>query len=142
MAISTNPHAQKSRKSLWTSPSIYGGTLLLCVALYVAFVLLTCYESTREFEQRDREQQAVKNREDDRRTVEQLGGWELAIRSVYVSPIRRGEKAQLCYDVANVKPVTLDNFPNHRYYKKAQAKLRRAQRKSSSPSEQELPAAA
>jgi hypothetical protein len=110
MAISTNPHAQKSRKSHWTSRSIYSGALLLCVALYVAFVLLTRYESTREFEQRDREQKAVKHREDDRRTVEQLGGWELAIRSVYVSPplIRRGEKAQLCYDVANAKTVTLD----------------------------------
>jgi hypothetical protein len=110
MAISTNPHAQKSRKSHWTSPSIYSGALLLCVALYVAFALLTRYESNREFDQRDREQKALKRREDDRRTVEQLGGWELAIRSVYVSPplIRRGEKAQLCYDVANAKTVTLD----------------------------------
>ena len=110
MAISTNPASQKSRNTPWKNPYFYSGALLAGVALRVAFVLLTRYESNREFEQRDREQQAVKRREDDRRTFEQLGGRELAIRSLYVSPprIHRGEKAQLCYDVANAKTVILD----------------------------------
>ena len=42
--------------------------------------------------------------------MDQLGGSELAIRGLYVSPsvIRAGETAQLCYDVANAKGVTLD----------------------------------
>ncbi len=42
--------------------------------------------------------------------MEQLGGSELAIRGLYVSPrsIHPGETAQLCYDVANAKTVTLD----------------------------------
>jgi len=84
--------------------------MLVCVAIYVGFVLLTRYESNRDFERRDAAQKAEQRREEDRRAVEQLGGSDLAIRSFYVSPpqIHRGEKAQLCYDVANAKTVTLD----------------------------------
>lgn len=84
--------------------------MLVCVAIYVGFVLLTRYESNRDFERRDAAQKAEHRREEDRRAVEQLGGSDLAIRSLYVSPpqIHRGEKAQLCYDVANAKTVTLD----------------------------------
>ena len=84
--------------------------MLVCVAIYVGFVLLTRYESNRDFERRDAAQKTEQRREEDRRAVEQLGGSDLAIRSLYVSPpqIHRGEKAQLCYDVANAKTVTLD----------------------------------
>lgn len=84
--------------------------MLVCVAIYVGFVLLTRYESNRDFERRDAAQKAEQRREEDRRAVEQLGGSDLAIRSLYVSPpqIHRGETAQLCYDVANAKTVTLD----------------------------------
>lgn len=84
--------------------------MLVCVAIYVGFVLLTRYESNRDFERRDAAQKATQRREEDRRAVEQLGGSDLAIRSLYVAPaqIHRGEKAQLCYDVANAKTVTLD----------------------------------
>jgi hypothetical protein len=76
----------------------------------MGFVLITRYESNRDFERRNTAQRAEQQREDDRRAVEQLGGSELAIRSLYVAPraIHRGEKAQLCYDVANAKTVTLD----------------------------------
>jgi hypothetical protein len=110
MALSTNPASQGSPKSPWKNPFVYSGAVLVCVAIYVGFVLLTRYESNREFERRDAWQKAEQRREDDRRAVEQLGGSELAIRSIYVSPglIHRGEKAQLCYDVANAKSVTLD----------------------------------
>jgi hypothetical protein len=110
MALSTNPVSQESRRSPWKNPFVYSGAVLVCVAIYVGFVLLTRYESNREFERRDAAQKAEQRRADDRRAVEQLGGSELAIRSLYVSPglIHRGEKAQLCYDVANAKSVTLD----------------------------------
>ena len=109
MALPTNPVSQDSRKSPWKNPFVYSG-VLVCVAIYVGFVLLTRYQSNREFERRDAAQKAEQRRADDRRAVEQLGGSELAIRSLYVSPglIHRGEKAQLCYDVANAKSVTLD----------------------------------
>ncbi|HJY90629.1 MAG TPA: hypothetical protein VJ255_10135 [Candidatus Acidoferrum sp.] len=110
MALSTNPVPQDSRKSPWKNPYVYSGAMLVCVAIYVGFVLLTRYESNRDFERRDAAQKAEQRREEDRRAVEQLGGSDLAIRSLYVSPpqIHRGEKAQLCYDVANAKTVTLD----------------------------------
>jgi hypothetical protein len=110
MALATNPVPQDSRKSPWKNPYVYSGAMLVCVAIYVGFVLLTRYESNRDFERRDAAQKAEQRREEDRRAVEQLGGSDLAIRSLYVSPpqIHRGEKAQLCYDVANAKTVTLD----------------------------------
>jgi len=110
MALSTNAVPQDSRKSPWKNPYVYSGAILVCVAIYVGFVLLTRYESNRDFERRDAAQKAEQRREEDRRAVEQLGGSDLAIRSLYVSPpqIHRGEKAQLCYDVANAKTVTLD----------------------------------
>ena len=110
MALSTNPVPRDSRKSPWKNPFVYSGAILVCVAIYVGFVLLTRYESNRDFERRDAAQKAEQRREEDRRAVEQLGGSDLAIRSLYVSPpqIHRGEKAQLCYDVANAKTVTLD----------------------------------
>ena len=98
------------RKRPWKNPFFYSGILLGSLALYVAFVLFTRYKSTRDFERRDAEQKAEKRRAEDRRAIEQLGGSELAIRSLYVSPpvIHRGQKAQLCYDVANAKTVALD----------------------------------
>jgi hypothetical protein len=110
MALSTNAVPQDSRKSPWKNPYVYSGAILVCVAIYVGFVLLTRYESNRDFERRDAARKAEQRREEDRRAVEQLGGSDLAIRSLYVSPpqIHRGEKAQLCYDVANAKTVTLD----------------------------------
>ena len=110
MALSTNPVPQDSRKSPWKNPYVYSGAMLVCVAIYVGFVLLTRHESNRDFERRDAAQKAEQRREEDRRAVEQLGGSDLAIRSLYVAPpqIHRGEKAQLCYDVANAKTVTLD----------------------------------
>ncbi len=110
MAVSTNPDPHGPHKSPWKNPFVYSGTVLAFVAIYVGFVLITRYESNRDFEQRQAAQKAEQQREEDRRAVEQLGGSELAIRSLYVSPraIHRGEKAQLCYDVANAKTVTLD----------------------------------
>src|SRR5271167_5156480 len=86
MPNSSHPASQKSRTSVWKNPFIYSGIVLASVALYVVFVLLTRYESNRDFERRQTEQQAEKQRADDRRTVEQLGGSELAIRSLYLSP--------------------------------------------------------
>jgi hypothetical protein len=77
---------------------------------YVTYVLVTRYESNRQFERRNTEKATEQRREDDRKAIEQLGGSELSIRGLYLSPesIRRGETAQLCYDVANAKTVSLD----------------------------------
>ncbi len=105
-----NSDIPEPRKPLLKNPLFYTSLLLLFVAVYVGVVILTRYESKRKFERRAVQEQAEKRREDDLRAIEQLGGSELSIRSLYVSPtvVRPDEPAQLCYDVANAKTVTLD----------------------------------
>jgi hypothetical protein len=97
-------------RSPFKNPFLYSSLIILGVLLYVSYVLYARYESNREFERKTKERQTEQQREDDRLAVEQLGGSELAIRGFYVSPrtIHPGETAQLCYDVANAKTVTLD----------------------------------
>jgi hypothetical protein len=115
-----NPDPQMQHNSLFKNPFIYFLIAIIVVAAYVAFVLLSRYDSAREFERRKAEKQAEERREDDRHPVEQRGGSELAIRALYVAPaaIRRGESAQICYDVANAKSVALnppeaEAWPSH-----------------------------
>jgi hypothetical protein len=97
-------------KPLRRNPYIYSGLVLVIVAAYVLFVLLSRYESNRAYERQNERKAAELQRESDRNAIEQLGGSELAIRAFYIAPgeIRRGETAQICYDVANAKTVTLD----------------------------------
>jgi hypothetical protein len=97
-------------KSIFKNPYLYSSIIFLGVLLYVGFLLISRYESNRAYERRNAEKAAAQQRESDRAAVEQLGGSELAIGALYVSPkeIHRGEIAQLCYDVANAKTVTLD----------------------------------
>src|SRR5580700_10843138 len=101
---------ETEKKSILKNPFVYSSLLILVVAGYVVYILVSRYESNRQYVERNTEKQAEQRREDDRRAVEQLGGSDLAIRSMYVAPaaIKRGESAQLCYDVANAKTVTLD----------------------------------
>jgi hypothetical protein len=98
------------KKSLLKNPYLYSSIMILAVMAYVAYVLVTRFESNRQFERRNIEKATEQRREDDRKAIEQLGGSELSIRGLYLSPesIRRGETAQLCYDVANAKTVVLD----------------------------------
>jgi len=104
------PESSPPPKSPFKNPFLYSSLLILGVLLYVSYVLFSRYESNRQYKQKIQERQAEQRREDDRLAVEQLGGSELAIRGLYVSPraIHRGETAQLCYDVANAKTVALD----------------------------------
>lgn len=97
-------------KSVLKNPYIYSALILLGVACYVGFILVSRHESNRAYERRKADQAAEQRRENDRAAIEQLGGSDLAIRALYVSPavIHRGESAQICYDVANAKSVTVD----------------------------------
>jgi hypothetical protein len=110
MVLPTHPNSQPPQKSFFKNPYLYSAILLLAVAVYVGFILFSRYESNRAFKERNAEKAAEQQRADDRAAIEQLGGSELAIRALYVAPaiVHRGEKAQLCYDVANAKAVTLD----------------------------------
>lgn len=89
---------------------LYTGLILACGALYVVYVFYARYDSARRYEEQTRQHQREQRHEEDVRAVEQLGGSDLAIRGLYLSPsaIAPGESAQLCYDVANAKTVTLD----------------------------------
>lgn len=97
------------QKPLWKNPFVYTGSILFIVAIYVGWILFSRWNENRRIERRAREAAAQKQREQDRSTVEQMGGSELAIQSFYGnSQIRRGQSGQLCYGVANAKKVTLD----------------------------------
>lgn len=97
-------------KSPWRNPLVYSTAALICVAFYVAYIIYSRHEANRHYEEQSRQREIQQRHEDDVRAIEQLGGSELAIRGLYVSPaaIHAGETAQLCYDVANAKTVTLD----------------------------------
>jgi len=105
-----NPETPPPLKSPFKNPFLYSSLVILGVILYVSYVLYSRYESSKEYERQTKERQSEQRREEDRLAIEQLGGSELAIRGLYVSPraIHPGETAQLCYDVANAKTVTLD----------------------------------
>jgi hypothetical protein len=82
----------------------------MVVLVYLTFVFGSRRQTNREIERRNAEKAAEQRRAGDRAAIAQLGGSELAIRAFYVSPatIHHRESAQLCYDVANAKTVTLD----------------------------------
>jgi len=105
-----NPDPQIPRKSLFRNPFLYFSIAIAVAASYVVLVLLSRYDSSRQIERRNAERQAEQRRADDRSAIELLGGSQLAIRAFYISPaiIRRGESAEICYDVANAKVVSLD----------------------------------
>jgi len=98
-----------SEKSILKNPFVYTGTILIVVAIYVGWIVFSRWNENRQIDQRASDITTQKQREQDRSTVEQMGGSELAIQSFYGDPkIHRGEKAQLCYGVANAKKVTLE----------------------------------
>ena len=104
---------QTPQKSLFRNPLLYSSTLILIVALYIGWVLLSRHQENRAYERYAEEAQAKKQREADQAAIEQLGGSELAIQMLYATPrVARGETAQICYGVANAKSVTLEPQSN------------------------------
>lgn len=103
----------KSEKSVWKNPFVYTGTILIVVAIYVGWIVFSRWNENRQIDRRATDITAQKQQEQDRSAVERMGGSELAIQSFYgKSEIHRGEKAQLCYGVANAKKVTLEPQSN------------------------------
>jgi len=94
------------RPSAFRSPLLYSTVMLVITALVVGWIFFSRRRENRAFDERA----AEKVREQDARTVQLMGGDTLQIQYFYGSPatIRRGEKAQLCYGVANAKQVSLD----------------------------------
>jgi hypothetical protein len=98
------------QKSILKNPYLYSMIVFLVVFSYVVILFVSRYKSNRAFQARAREKAAERRRADDRAALEQLGGSELAIRSLYISPaiVHPGASTQLCYDVVDAKSVTLD----------------------------------
>lgn len=108
------PQTDPSSKSVFKNPSFYSKSLLVVVALIVGWIFFSRWWQNRSFEYRARQARTEKQREEDRATLEQMGGKELAILNFYATPavVRRGESVQLCYGVANAKTAKLEPQPN------------------------------
>src|ERR1700680_3478689 len=104
-----NPETPSPPKSPFKNPLLYSSLVIFGVILYVSYVLYARYESSKEYERQTRERHNEQRREEDRLAVEQLGGSELAIRGLYVSPvaIHPGESAHLCYGGATAHTIAL-----------------------------------
>jgi len=107
------PEPAPETKSIFKNPLLYSYIVVGVIALSVSWVILSRWESSRSFERREKQRQLERQREEDRATLEQMGGTDLAIQMFYVSPsaIRRGQSAQLCYGVANAKTISIEPPP-------------------------------
>jgi len=108
------PQSDPPAKSAFKNPFLYSWGVLIIAALVVVWILFSRWRENRSIESRAKEEKAQKQREQDRATLEQMGGKELAIQNFYAIPaeIRRGETVQLCYGVANAKTVKLEPQSN------------------------------
>jgi hypothetical protein len=108
------PQSDPPPKSFFKNPLLYSWGALSIAALVVVWILFSRWWEDRSIEYRAREARSEKQRQQDRATLEQMGGKELAIQTFYATPgeIRRGQSAQLCYGVANAKSVKLEPQSN------------------------------
>src|SRR5260221_11070936 len=96
-----------NEKPIWKNPSVYSGTVLFIVAVYVAWIVFSRWNENRQIERRAREAAAQKQREQDQRAVDQMGGSELATQSFYGNPtIRAAKPPQLSSAAANTRSAT------------------------------------
>ena len=110
MLVQPDPAA----KSVFKNPLLYSSAALAIALLAVGGILFSRWQENRGIEKRAKEERTQRQQEQDRITLEQLGGKELAIQNFYATPgvIRRGETVQLCYGVANAKTVKLEPQAN------------------------------
>ena len=87
---------QNAQKSVLKNPYLYSGIIFLAVLAYVAFILVARHESNVTYDRRSAERASKQQRAEDQAVIEQLGGSELAIRALYVSPkaIHPGEETR------------------------------------------------
>ncbi len=101
-------------KPFFKNPTLYTSAALVVIVFVVGGILFSRWWENRAIENRAKVERTQKQQEQDRITLEQLGGKELAIQNFYATPgvVRRGETVQICYGVANAKTVTLEPQPN------------------------------
>lgn len=113
--MSTQPsQPSPPNQSIFKNPFLYTWGAVSIIALVVLWTLFSRWQGNRSIEKRAREERSEKQREQDRATLDQMGGKELAIQTFYAAPgeIRRGQSVQICYGVANAKSVTLEPQSN------------------------------
>jgi hypothetical protein len=108
------PQSDPPAKSNFKNPFLYSWGVVVIAAFAVVWILFSRWQENRSVESHAKEEKAQKQREEDRQTLERMGGKELAIQSFYAIPaeIRRGQSVQLCYGVANAKTVKLEPQSN------------------------------
>jgi len=91
-------------------PLVYAVIGVVVVAGYLSYLVISRHEAAREYERRNTEILNQQHQAEDQLTLEQLAGKDFGIRTLYATPpvIRRGETAEVCYDVSNAKSVSLD----------------------------------
>ena len=110
----TLAQSETKTKSLFGNPLLYSWIVLAVAAFAVGWVFFSRWEQTRNFERRTAEKRTEQQKEQDRVTLEQMGGKELAIQNFYATPgmIQRGQSVQLCNGVANARTVKLEPQPH------------------------------
>ncbi len=98
----------------WQAISRYSWFSVAIVAVLVAGILTFRWWGSRRAEEQLREQRIERQRAEDQRVFEMLGGNRFEIMSFYATPgiTRRGEPIQLCYGVSNAKTVRLEPQTN------------------------------
>jgi hypothetical protein len=101
---------QPEPKSAFKNPLLYSSIILAAGALIVGWIFFSRWLENKQIDRKTAQQETEKRLENDRAALQQFGGKELAIQAFYAYPaaIHRGDKAQLCYGVANAKTVKLE----------------------------------
>jgi hypothetical protein len=109
-----NTSSEPQPKSILKNPLLYSSFVLLVAVVVVGWILFSRWQENRHIDQQAAIARSERQRENDRATIDQMGGKTLDIQSFYATPgvIHRGEKVQLCYGVANAKTVKLEPQPN------------------------------
>lgn len=97
---------QPEEKSVWKNPLAYTSGLIVLALLYVGYTFYSRGAENRAIEQKI----AAEKQVEDRRSAEMFGGKALEIQQLYAAPgiIHKGDRAQVCYGVANAKNVKMD----------------------------------
>lgn len=100
------PDPEQKRSRAWRTYWIVSSGLMILAAVYSGLIFYSRWQENQAWKERA----AEKQREDDARTLEMMGGNTFDILSFYASPghIRRGDTVNLCYGVSNAKLVTLN----------------------------------
>src|SRR5260370_10181136 len=97
------PQSDPPAKFNFKNPFLYSWGVLVIAAFVVVWILFYRWRENRYIESRAKEEQAQKQREQDRPTLEQMGGKDLAIQTFYAIPaeIRRRQSPHLSSAPAN-----------------------------------------